>query len=107
MRFRARRVRRRLTDVLVAMGVVDRELLEQAAAEFYDRKYGQWLVEHGLITEEWLTIALAQQAAECGEYPAASQQLADATEKLHQKELSHIDAIRSLFSRLIPSGPAP
>jgi len=107
MKPRERVPRERLTDVLVAMGAVDRSLLERAAAEFYDCKYGEWLVEQGLITEEVLTIALARQAADAGEFDAASAQLAEASERLHDRAIRHIEGIGGAISRLTSLGRTP
>lgn len=73
-RQRHERAGRRLVEVLIARGAPPS--IAARAEEFYQpRRLGEWLVAEGLITSQELACALAEQAAERGEYAAAGEHL--------------------------------
>ena len=89
-RDRPERVGRSLVDVLLERGAP--ECITTKADEFYaPRRLGEWLVNEGLITPQELALALAQQAAERGEYLAAEAHLYGITEDLKRSRRTLLD----------------
>ena len=90
-----------LNEILRADGV-DGDALTLATREYYDRRrYGEFLVSKGLITEAKLAIALSKQAADKGRYEEAWRYAVDANHMLNEREEEHLDVLHKVFRSLV------
>lgn len=80
--------KRRLIEVLSEMGI-SKKVLSEAVDEYYEVQFGRWLVGHGVITEEQLQLALAQQSSEIGDFKDAQTHL-DHLSKCSYKKFSTV-----------------
>jgi len=90
------RPKRRLVDVLAGMGI-PKKLLVEAADEYYEVRFGNWLVTQGLISREQLNLALAQQAYEAGDYEEAQLYLFELSTSTHKVFASRIEEAARVF----------
>jgi hypothetical protein len=84
----------RLADALVELGC-PADAINEAAAEFYrERRFGEWLVERGIVTQGQLSLALARQAMSRGDFAAADSLATEAARTIHANLLGLVDAFR-------------
>jgi hypothetical protein len=91
--------KRRLIEVLADLGI-SKVTLSEAANEYYEVQFGKWLVSHGVITEEQLQLALAQQYSEIGDFPDAQNHLTHLSKTVHQDLTSRLDSTLRAFQGL-------
>jgi hypothetical protein len=85
----------RLVEVLSSLGC-DRGALEAAASEFYhDRRFGEWLVERGIVSSDQLALALARQATARGAYAEAHTLISGLSDSLHARALGGLENLRT------------
>jgi hypothetical protein len=90
------RPKRRLVEVLVGMGIPKKTLTE-AADEYYEVRFGKWLVDRGHISQEQLNFALAQQAYEVGDYDSAQAYLLELSTSSYERFVSRIEEAARAF----------
>lgn len=81
----------RLVDVLISRGA-DETKIRDAVEQFYG-KCGKFLVSGGYITKEELSDALAQQAAESGDYRSAASYVHERLELAHRGIVGHLESL--------------
>lgn len=89
-----------LAEALIAIGAPE-VLVLAAAREFYrERRLGQYLIEHGVITERQLYLALAHQAEQRGDLVAARSYLAHVGEVIDNSIDTKITSIQAIVAAL-------
>jgi hypothetical protein len=89
----------RLVEVLVRRGA-DEETLRRAVESFYGQ-CGEYLVGLGLVSQEELDEALAQQAAEAGDWSTASRHLEDRLTLAHAGVLDELQELVATAGRYV------
>lgn len=80
-----------LGEILVSLGV-PQEVIEKASVDFYaSEMFGEYLVKRGIITEDLLYRALAQQAQLKGDIQCAIEYIEKASEVIHLRSLKLIE----------------
>ena len=84
----------------------DGEMLRRAVESFYGQ-CGEYLVGLGLVSQAELDEALAEQAAEAGDWSAASRHLEDRLTLAHAGVLEELQSLVATAGRYVASWGSP